>query len=161
MTLVVTASDICCPIQASLSCGHTVPPSLAARGLRVSWFREGIRLTNLGGGGPNSAEVPPSEEVVLIFNLLNFLHNQICFNSRQVLEDGTLVLRRLDSGGAGRYACRVETGVRKNYSVSCERFSSVYQIGAVQSRQAEVVVEVAQQQPRITHRPTTTRSGLY
>ena len=56
--------DPCCPIQASLSCGHTVPPSLAARGLRVSWFREGIRLTNLGGGGPNSAEVPPSEEVV-------------------------------------------------------------------------------------------------
>ena len=54
VTLVVTASDICCPIQASLSCGHTVPPSLAARGLRVSWFREGIRLTNLGGGGPNS-----------------------------------------------------------------------------------------------------------
>ena len=159
MTIVVTASDICCPIQASLSCGHTVPPSLAARGLRVSWFREGIRLTNLGGGGPNSAEVPPSEEVVLIFNLLNFLHNQICFNSRQVLEDGTLVLRRLDSGGAGRYACRVETGVRKN--ASCERFSPVYQIGAVQSRQAEVVVEVAQQQPRITHRPTTTRSGLY
>ena len=129
--------------------------------MRVSWFREGIRLTNLGGGGPNSAEVPPSEEVVLIFNLLNFLHNQICFNSRQVLEDGTLVLRRLDSGGAGRYACRVETGVRKNYSVSCERFSSVYQIGAVQARQAEVEVEVAQQQPRITHRPTTTRSGLY
>ena len=125
MTLVVTASDISCPIQASLSCGHTVPPSLAARGLRVSWFREGIRLTNLGAEGPNSAEVPPSEEVVLIFNLLNFLHNQICFNSRQVLEDGTLVLRRLDSGGAGRYACRVETGVRKNFSAFCERFSPV------------------------------------
>lgn len=29
----------------------------------------------------------------------------------QVLEDGTLVLRRLDHRGAGRYACRVETGV--------------------------------------------------
>ena len=31
----------------------------------------------------------------------------------QVLDDGTLVLRRLDTRGAGRYACRVETGVTK------------------------------------------------
>ena len=35
----------------------------------------------------------------------------------KVLEDGTLVLRRLDSRGAGRYACRVETGVTKNPNV--------------------------------------------
>ena len=34
-------------------------------------------------------------------------------NLYQVLDDGTLVLRRLDSRGAGRYACRVETGVTK------------------------------------------------
>ena len=83
----------------------------------------------------------------------------------KVLEDGTLVLRRLDSRGAGRYACRVETGVTKK--LKCEErilflLNNLHhlfldQIGAVQSRQAEVVVEVNQQQPRITHRPTTTR----
>ena len=37
-----------------------------------------------------------------------FLSPDYCL---QVLEDGTLVLRRLDHRGAGRYACRVETGV--------------------------------------------------
>ena len=47
-------------MQASLPCGHTVPPSLAARGLRVSWFREGVRLLTAGGEGPNSAEVGPT-----------------------------------------------------------------------------------------------------
>ena len=82
----------------------------------------------------------------------------------KVLEDGTLVLRRLDSRGAGRYACRVETGVTKK--PKCEErilfllndlHLFLHQIGAVQSRQAEVVVEVNQEQPRITHRPTTTR----
>ena len=74
-----------------------------------------------------------------------------------MLEDGTLVLRRLDSRGAGRYACRVETGVRRINPEADVILADIAQIGAVQSRQAEVVVEANQQQPRITHRPTTTR----
>ena len=77
----------------------------------MAWFREGVQLRTGAGDSPNSAEV---------------------------LRDGTLVLRQLDNRAAGRYACRLETG-----------------IGSVQSRQAELTVEEGEQQPRITHRPRT------
>ena len=92
-----------------------------------SLFREGARLATLGGEGPNSAEVgclrmvfvfPKKfkrcilETSLLVFFPLTTNGGCLTYDNRpQVLEDGTLVLRRLDHRGAGRYACRVETGV--------------------------------------------------
>ena len=51
---------------------------------QVSWFLEGRQLVEFGGAGSNSADV---------------------------LGDGTLVIKHVDSSASGRYSCRIITEV--------------------------------------------------